>query len=321
MAQQQTTTLSRNWLLKTTVILIGVLGFGTWGVLDAAYFYPRRGGLDASFRLREYLDAAMKAGRLTPVAVRIADPRAELAQLTPRREQLQKDAQSQTLGGRQAKMDLARLEFLESMARMWRLGAEPIAVHDTDKPIGAGPSAPAGPEQKIYWESAKGEGFAIAAGSAVHAPLSPDAVLQELTQKWNTSAQPTPLSGYDMFVQWAIVVICSVIGLWLLIVILRAAAKKYRWDAESQRLTLPGGKTIGPSDIKEFDKRKWHKFFVTVVLNDGAAVKLDLLRYVPLEEWVLAMEKTAFPEAAKEEEARKAAQAAEENAEEAIPKN
>ncbi|MGH7132453.1 MAG: hypothetical protein ACREJO_10960, partial [Phycisphaerales bacterium] len=65
---------------------------------------------------------------------------------------------------------------------------------------------------------------------------------------------------------------------------------------------FPDGKTIVPADIAEFDKRKWDKFYVTINLKGGEARKLDLLRYVPLEEWVLAMERTAFPETAPPEE-------------------
>jgi hypothetical protein len=44
--------------------------------------------------------------------------------------------------------------------------------------------------------------------------------------------------------------------------------------------------------INEVDKRKWHKFFVFLKLADNSPeIKLDLLRYSPLEDWVLEMEK------------------------------
>ena len=77
----------------------------------------------------------------------------------------------------------------------------------------------------------------------------------------------------------------------------RVSAKKYRWSPDTRTLTLPGGKTIAPAQIAEVDKRKWDKFFVTLRLNESSPepreVKLDLLRFTPLEAWVLEMEKHA----------------------------
>ncbi len=78
-------------------------------------------------------------------------------------------------------------------------------------------------------------------------------------------------------------------------------------------LGLPGGHSLTPADLTDVDKRKWDKFFVSLVVKPGHAtlggkeVALDLLRYEPLEDWVLEMEKAAFPDRVKaEEEARQA---------------
>ena len=67
---------------------------------------------------------------------------------------------------------------------------------------------------------------------------------------------------------------------------------------------LPGGQKVGPGDIAEFDKRKWDKFLVTLTIKDshptlgGQRVVVDLYRHEPVEDWILAMERTAFPETA-----------------------
>ena len=52
------TSISRNWLIKMAVFLIALLGFGTWGLVDALVIYPRKGLEDASFKLKNYLQAA-----------------------------------------------------------------------------------------------------------------------------------------------------------------------------------------------------------------------------------------------------------------------
>lgn len=67
-------------------------------------------------------------------------------------------------------------------------------------------------------------------------------------------------------------------------------------------LTLPGGESITPDDVAEFDKRKWDKFlFFFKIKPDhatlgGREIKLDLYQYVPLEDWAVAMHRHARPE-------------------------
>lgn len=116
-----------------------------------------------------------------------------------------------------------------------------------------------------------------------------------------TQGAPKPLSKLDIPVQWAIMVVCATVSGVMIVVLLRALSTKYRYDAASQTLTLPGGVTLTPSDIEVFDKRKWDKFLIFLKVKAGAhplsgqEVRLDLLRHVPLEDWVLEMEKTVFP--------------------------
>ena len=70
---QQTTHLGRNWLLKTLLFIALLVGFGAWGLVDALYFYPKRGEMDAARRLKDHLAAAQVAGALSPTQLRIDD--------------------------------------------------------------------------------------------------------------------------------------------------------------------------------------------------------------------------------------------------------
>ena len=61
--------------------------------------------------------------------------------------------------------------------------------------------------------------------------------------------------------------------------------------AHSGYLVSSNGKRLLPSEIAEVDRRLWHKFFVFLKPSDGSSeVKLDLLRYTPLEDWFLEIE-------------------------------
>jgi hypothetical protein len=295
--EQIVTRLSRNWLIKQGVFLVVLLVFGVWGLADALYFYPRRGLEEASARLRDHLQAAAAAGKLTPADLKIDDPRSALSSLRPRAEELH----AASLGSAadratvEARFLNTRREWLESLARAWRLGPEPQTV------VWPGQSAAELPDaatRSVLFDHVRGVGLVVSAKGAQPQEIPPQRLLAELVQVWSARNAPKPLSSYDMYFQWFFVVAGFGGGAWLSVVLLRAASRTYRWNPGTQTLTLPGGVSFSPADLKEVDKRRWHKFFVTLRLRDGTAHTLDLLRYVPLEEWVLAMERTAFPEPA-----------------------
>lgn len=286
MSEVQSTTLGRNWLIKTTIFLVLLLGFGLWGLTDALYYYPKRGEMDAARRLKDHLEAASKAGMLTPDQLKVTDPVRTFQELKAK----EKDPTS-------GSFDKTRLDWLDALNRMWALKPEPRLVHDEP----AAPGTPPTPAKKFYFDMREGQGYVVTAGSSEKAPVPPPALLTLLTNAMSKTNPVTPLSGFDMLTQWVFVVIGFGGGAWMLLTLVRAAAKKYRWQSETQTLTMPDGKTVTPAELKELDKRLWHKFFVVMHVKDGREYKLDLLRYQPLEDWVLAMEKTAFPEQAEEE--------------------
>lgn len=134
---------------------------------------------------------------------------------------------------------------------------------------------------------------------------SASARLRELEDEWTTSAKsPKALAAFDLPLQWAICFGGFALAGWMAFLFARVASKTYRWDPETRALTLPGGARIEPKDLDDLDKRKWHKFLVTLKIAKehpqlgGREVRLDLYRYTPLEEWVLEMERVRFPDRA-----------------------
>ncbi len=129
----------------------------------------------------------------------------------------------------------------------------------------------------------------------------PDTRLQELAQEWaNATGQPKLLHAYDILFQWVIFFVCIAVALWCVLLLLRTARVRYAYDPQTKTLVLPNGEKITPADLKEIDKRRWHKFYVTLVIRDdhptlgGRRIELDLYRRSPIEDWVLEMEKEAF---------------------------
>ena len=122
----------------------------------------------------------------------------------------------------------------------------------------------------------------------------------ELEVLWGgaSSKPPQPLEPYDLPVQWLITAAGLIVLVWRLATALPIVfKKKYSWDFATHTLTLPGGHTLVPADITNFDKRKWDKFFVTIAVREGhptlSAKKLTLDTYPhnELEPWILEMER------------------------------
>jgi hypothetical protein len=270
MAHLEPTTLNRPWLAKM-IIFFGVLVFfGFYGLYDATIAYPNRGIRHAAFCEYQYLDAANQQ-RLLDRRVSIADPEAEFRRLR----------EAERAGGsRLTELDSLRLAWLRSLSMVGRLQPRFTTIED------------------------------------------PQARFAELTTQWTTAQgagknAPKALAAYDIPVQWVFVVVGFGGGLWMAGLFLSVKRIQYRWDAETQTLYLPASgrdHTLTPADIEEFDKRKWDKFLVFLKIRPdhatlgGRELRLDLYRYGRLENWILAMEKTAFPENEASEESQELAE-------------
>lgn len=262
-AATQSTHISPKWLVKMVVFMLALLVFGGWGLYDATVVYRRRGMMAAEVAEYHFLDALKdkNKGRLTNETAGIADPSGEVRRL--------QDADRQ---GNITPIDRAELDWLLQLKYVGQLGPE-----NTKLP------------RKDYFAAGVSKGGEI-----------PDAMNRWQALKGAPSA--SALSAFDIPVQWLICVVGLGWGLYLAGLMLSVRGRTYRWSPGELRLHLPGGDSFVPSDIDEIDKRKWHKFFVSMKIRAthpklaGKVVELDLLRYVPLEDWVLQMERAAFPD-------------------------
>jgi hypothetical protein len=257
----QRTRLGSKWLGKTLIFMLVLIGFGFWGLWDATVVYPNRGIEYADNARWQYLKAARGAGMLYSAGV--ADPAAAYERVSdPETLKANRIAalDSKSPNQPRALMDERLYAWLDGLHTLGRLKPELTAI------------------------------------------AKPDEELADLERKWGTRTQPKPLAKWDLPVQWLFTVVGLGGGLALAVLVLRVKSRSFGWDAATQRLTLPDGSTLVPADIAEFDKRKWDKFLIFLKVkpdhpkHGGKELKLDLYRYVPLEEWVLAMERTAFPE-------------------------
>ncbi|MCA9292491.1 MAG: hypothetical protein KDA20_01615 [Phycisphaerales bacterium] len=254
--QTLTTKLSPRWLFKMGVFaIIGAL-FGAWGLYDGLVKYPARGERVAQFELLEYFDKADAQGRLFRTSV--DDPAAELTRL--------KDLRAS--GGGMSDLDDARLGWLLELAKVNNLAT--LTAENTAM------AARTPAEQK----------------DTKTRFIVPASTRDTLRAELQGIKQPAPLSDFDILSQYVFAVAGWGVFLFVVWRWFRSATTKYRFEPDAQKLTLPDGRAITPSDIELVDKRDWHKYFVHLKLKQsGDEVKLDLLRFQPLEQWVLAMAK------------------------------
>lgn len=273
--QAATTKVSRRWSMKMALFLVLLVGFGIYGLYDATIAYPNRGERSASWHLHQYLNKSDEANSLTGTlgVPEGQSASAHLSDLEARLDELAQSATGSTVKARDDAALLAKHAWLKSLAVLGRLSSERVKAD-----LGA----------------------------------SPRETLARLTQEWTGGEQPKPLASYDIPVQWLFTVIGLGGGLWMLLHVLRVAARKYTFDPASMTLGIPGGATIVPGDVEVFDRRKWDKFLVFLKVRTdhprlgGREIKLDLYQYEPLEAWYLQMHRAARPEDFAEEDAEKA---------------
>jgi hypothetical protein len=252
----QTTKINGKWRRKMMIFAVILVGLGVYGLFDAMYAYPRRGYKAAQRLEYEYLKYLNDAGRLSNTAASIDDPTARLERAT----------QSPSGEDRLVGPWLTQLKYVN------RLSASNTTIPRRD-----------------YFNDGVSKGGAIESASTR---------LEALKAAPHAEA----LESYDIPVQWLICATGFVWGGYIVVLMLRVGRKSYAWDPVAKRLTLPDGNSFTPADLLEIDKRKWHKFFVNLTIKPqhqnlgGKTIELDLLRFVPLEDWVLEMERIAFPD-------------------------
>lgn len=254
-----TTTLNRRWVFKMAIFIVALFGLALWGTADAFWIYPAKGAAHEKFMRKEYLERLDEKGLLLREAS-VTDPAAELQRLVDLENAGESTAEK------------ARREWLTSLSRIENLGT--LAARN---------------RAELDRRSAE-------AGSAPKATLTlftdPRAELDGLRSELANQPQPTGLRAYDIPLQYVFMAIGFGGGLWMLLFLLGQSRKKYRYDHAEKRLTLPDGRSFTPAQIRTVDKREWHKFFIHFTVDGfDDELKLDLLRFAPLEDWALEMER------------------------------
>lgn len=256
------TTLNRKWSMKMIVILAVSVGLGIFFIVDGGIRYPARGGAAAEYSEFQYLQIFDKERGGIGNLQGIDDPAARLAQLAEK---------NKTAG---------QLDPVEHALETWLLQLKTIGQLTSD--------ATAIPRTNYKDKVAVSD---------------PQERLKTLTTTWTTSSggvkkSPTPLSAFDIPSQWVGMAVSFGIAAWLAFVYFRALGTRYRWDPATLRITMPDGTAFGPLDVVEYDKRKWDKLYIALKFGPahptlaGRTLEFDLLRYEPLEQWILEQEAT-----------------------------
>ena len=255
-----TTTINPRWRLKMWAIALVMAALGVWGLLDALHFYPRRGERAAAFGELQYLKEVQANGSLTNDGATIATPDDRLSALLRSRAD-----------GTISAAERPQLDWLTQLKLIGELR----------------------PENTSYPR--------VTAAGAQSADERLKALEAEFTSASGAVRNASPLSWWDIPSQYVITLAGFGVAAYLAWLVMRVSSRRYSFDHASQRLTLPDGASITPSDIREFDKSEWDKLFIKLHVRDGhptlagKTIRLDLLRYVPLEDWILQMERAAAP--------------------------
>lgn len=314
-AQSEATTsnINRPWLIRIVIISAVLLGYGAWSINDALVKYPERGTDYASWAEWQYLGKTIDADRSeSPGILRreaaIKDPVEELDRL--RTDDVRERNESDLNGGsreKRAEMEIARQTWLNALSMVGKL--DPAYTNFFRDPDVEAAS-------RLMSLKGSSEAETISGLTSTLNPATPRTRFTELSTRWATETPPGPLRSYDIPVNKIQAVLCFAFTGYLLFLFLRVLTRTYRWNPETKTLTLPSGESIAPADLEDVDKRKWDKFIVFLRIKDshsklgGKEIRFDTYRHGRIEDWILEMEKVAFPDRAEEaEEASSTAEA------------
>lgn len=277
------TSIDRKWFVKLGIFWVVCVGVTLWGLYDGFILYPKRGEVVVSFLTKSYLDEMDSNRRLRPDAVNVEDPAAVFAELSEKRSQSP---------GTMSEEEIARYNWLEAHSRLVWPSTLQVLTDQNAREL----------EDGALNESTR------------TMFVRPRDTLTELNTELANKSQPNALAAWDIPSQFLISLVFGIAGLGITYRMLTTFPKSYSYEHDDRRLTMPGGQSITPDDIEVVDKRLWHKFFVTLKLNSGQEIKLDLMRFQPLEDWILEMER--HTEGYEPEEEEQPDTAAEETAQE-----
>ena len=264
-AQPQTTSIRPMWLGKVVVGLIVCFGFAVWSAYDAIWLYPSKQRDYIEHTELQYLGALRAEGAraFTASNASVPDPAATRRALRDMRSE----------GRSPTTVEGARLEWLNAIAILHSLDAL-TRENQEAQPVDPTSGAPHKRTLTLY--------------------NNPEARFRELDTARQAVGNVSGLAAYDIPLQYLFLVVSSGLSIWLVILLARVVPKKYRFDPATLTLTTPEGKSIVPNQIIDVDRRKWDKFLLFIRLEgENEERRFDLYRHIPLEDWLLAMEKAS----------------------------
>jgi hypothetical protein len=120
--------------------------------------------------------------------------------------------------------------------------------------------------------------------------------LKDLDTRWKSLEAPKPLGKWDIPLEYVWLIAGFGLAGYMALLIVQVSRKSYTYDRQKKALTIPGGRVITLLDCADFDRRRWHKLFISIVLTDGTSMEFDLYRFKWLEEFIVDMEYSKFPD-------------------------
>lgn len=267
MDQTQHASLSPRYWIKQAIITLVVLGLGVWGFLDGFIIYPAQAVKYAQWSEWEYLRFLEAPPPGSAIGASLSN-----ASIPDPREAYE------TLGRPSNNRSPATLNdykgnWLDALSIAGRLDPAYTTFPRNNEPEGE-------------------------VGSAFER-------LGQLRETWgqvDRGKAPKRRSRLDILAQYPIFMIGFGLAIYFAYGLVRAASTRYEWDPASKRITLPGGVRVTPDQVQEFDKSRWHKFYVELHLTSdhpthpGRSIRVDLYRHNGVEDWILEMERERFPE-------------------------
>jgi len=267
MGSEQRARLAPRYWVKQAIIVVALLGLGVWGALDLFVIYPERARRFATWAEWQYLNFLDNPPASAGAGVNLG-----MASVPDPREAYE----------RMGRPGYTRNpETLEDYRANWLDALSIIGNLD--------------PAYTTFPRENPREGDVG----------SPYDRRDELAADWESvdrSRAPKRLSRFDILSQWPIFLGGVGLAGYFAFGLFRAMGARYAWDESQAAITLPGGVRVAADQVEEFDKSKWHKFYVALVLGEshpthaGRRVTVDLYRHTPVEQWILEMERRRFPE-------------------------
>lgn len=122
----------------------------------------------------------------------------------------------------------------------------------------------------------------------------PRARLAELDDKLKARKQPKKLNRYDIPIQWLILAVGLILGVWTLVNLIKASRRHYAYDKDTGQITI-NGQQIPFDKMTGIDMRKWQKKSIAMLETNDGSFKLDAWVHAELDTMIEDIDKRLHP--------------------------